>query len=244
MARIRSIHPGLLTDEGFMALGHAAFRLYMGLLMEADDQGIFEWKPITLKARILPAHNDDTIVLLAELSEHKLIGQFQEGAKLYGAIRNFMKYQRPRRPAIVHPLNTDMAAFVGRPPVRTAPVPVDDGSDAGSGDDIPDNVGKVSADGGGRMEEEGGRRKEVKYKFKGEIIKLSARDHERWRSAYSAIPDLDAELQRIDDRFQAKHPDNWFQAASAMLAAKHQKLAALQAQPPPRTRITPLGVGG
>lgn len=242
MARIRSIHPGLLTDEAFMALGHAAFRLYMGLLMEADDQGVFEWKPITLKARILPAHNEDVIALLAELTVAGCIRQHSANGKVYGAIRNFMKWQRPRRPTYLHPLAADIAAFVGKSSEQTDNIPADVGNDAPSTDDPPDTDGKVSADGGGRREEEGGRRKN--YIFAGSVVKLAARDYQNWRKAYSAIPDFDAELRRIDIALSARPADNWFVAASNMLAAKHQKLVALHSQPPPKTRTTPIGVGG
>lgn len=242
MARIRSIHPGLLTDEAFMALGHAAFRLYMGLLMEADDQGVFEWKPITLKARILPAHNEDVIALLAELTVAGVVRQYTANGKAYGAIRNFMKWQRPRRPTYSHPVPIDIAAFVGKPTEQTDSIPGNVGNDPPSTDNPPDIDGKVSADGGGRMEEEGGRRKN--YIFAGSVVKLVARDYSNWRKAYSAIPDFNAELRRIDIALSARPVDNWFVAASNMLAAKHQKFQAQRSQPPPRSRVTPIGVGG
>lgn len=250
MARIRSVHPGIFTDEAAMELSHAAFRLFIGLLTECDDQGVFEWKPVTLKARILPAHNEDVTALLGELAAHNFIARFEHGGKAYGAVRNFLKYQRPRRPTAVHPLPAELAPYVGKEVSSTAPIPDNVGNDDASTPPIPDIVGKVSADGGWRMEdgEEDGGKKKNKYRFAGEVVRLNARDYDRWRKAYSAIPDFDAELQRIDDQFRAKPPENWFIAASAMLAAKHQKLSAQAANAPPRrpasTVIPPLGVGG
>ncbi len=41
MARIRSIHPGLFTDEAFMALSLLARVVLPGLWTECDDQGVF-----------------------------------------------------------------------------------------------------------------------------------------------------------------------------------------------------------
>jgi hypothetical protein len=50
MSRIRSIHPGFFADETFVMLSPLARLFWIGLLTEADDQGIFEWKPVTLKS--------------------------------------------------------------------------------------------------------------------------------------------------------------------------------------------------
>lgn len=70
------------------------------------------------------------------------------------------------------------------------------------------------------------------YRFAGRVVRLTAKDHETWRQAFSAIPDLDAELTRIDAALSAAPAKNWFTACSAMLAAKHQKLVG--ARSPPR----------
>ena len=55
MARIRSVHPALFTDESFVSLSDSAQIFWVGLWCEADDQGVFEWKPLTLKMRTRPA---------------------------------------------------------------------------------------------------------------------------------------------------------------------------------------------
>lgn len=116
MARIRSVHPGLLTDEAFMTLTvehPLAVPLYIGLLMEADDNGVFEWKPLTIKARVLPATAGGILELLAALVENRFITQFEFEGRAYGAIRNFCKFQRPKKPHAVHPLPADMSLYVG-----------------------------------------------------------------------------------------------------------------------------------
>lgn len=142
MARIRSLHPGLFTDEAFMALSMASRVLLVGIWTEADDHGVFEWKPLTLKARILPADSVDAAVLLAEIEAANIIKR--DGA--FGLIRNFCKYQRPKKPTYRFPFSPTMAEYVSFAPTKPEPVPHQAGTSAG----------KPS-----QMEDEGGSKKEV-----------------------------------------------------------------------------------
>ena len=112
MARIRSIHPGIFTDEDFLEISDAARILLFGLWCEADDQGVFEWKVKTLKARIRPTDNDNVNELLGELEANQFVVRFDVAGKVYGAIKNFRKYQKPKKPVEVHPLPDDMREFV------------------------------------------------------------------------------------------------------------------------------------
>lgn len=116
MARIRSIHPGLLTDEAFMALtvdAPLAIALYLGLLMESDDEGIFEMKPMTIKARILPAVSADVVGLIDILVAHRFIALYEVDGRKLGAVRNFCRYQRPKKPHAVLPKTAFITAWVG-----------------------------------------------------------------------------------------------------------------------------------
>lgn len=113
MARIRSVHPGLFTDESFMSATPLARIVMIGLWTEADDNGVFEWKPLTLKARLLPADNADMAAMLDELAALNIICGFEHGVRSFGAIRNFRKYQRPKKPNAVHPLPSKIAVYVG-----------------------------------------------------------------------------------------------------------------------------------
>jgi glutathione S-transferase len=98
MARIRSIFPGLFTDEAFVSLSMAARVLLLGIWTDSDDQGVFEWKPVSLKMRIFSADNIDVVPLLAELVRADVIRQFSFEGKSHGAVRNFCKYQKPKSP--------------------------------------------------------------------------------------------------------------------------------------------------
>lgn len=112
MARIRSTHPGQWTDEEFVECQPLARLLALALRNEADDQGVFEWKPTTLKMRLMPADNVDVGALLAELETHRLVVKFEVAGKVYGAIRNFIQYQRVKKPSKVHPLPAELRKWV------------------------------------------------------------------------------------------------------------------------------------
>lgn len=113
MSRIRSVHPGLFTDESFMAASVYARVLMIGLWTEADDHGVFEWKPLTLKARLLPIDSVDVSQLLHELEGLGVCRRYEEAGKAYGAVRNFRRFQRPQRPSYQHPFPENMRSYVG-----------------------------------------------------------------------------------------------------------------------------------
>ncbi len=113
MSRIRSVHPGLWTDEAFVSLSGFARLLLIGVWTECDDKGVFAWSPLQLKMRILPADNVDTGELLAELIASGCVRKYEIGGKCYGAVRNFAKYQRPKKPNDIHPANAEILAFAG-----------------------------------------------------------------------------------------------------------------------------------
>ena len=104
MPRIRSIHPGQWTDEAFVECSPLARLLALGIRNEADDQGVFEWKPLTLRMRLFPADDVDVPALLDELISSGQVEPYEVDGKKFGLIRNFTKWQKPLSPQIVHPL--------------------------------------------------------------------------------------------------------------------------------------------
>lgn len=123
MARIRSVHPGLPTDEAYMSMSAYAKAAWPLLWMECDDQGAFEWKPIVLKARLLPADAVDFAALLDELAALNAIASYEVDGKRYGLVRNFAKFQRPKKPANKYPVPDSLRPFAGLPPIGTELVP-------------------------------------------------------------------------------------------------------------------------
>lgn len=124
MSRIRSIFPGIFTDDAYVSVSFAARWFVMGLMTDADDNGVFEWKPTQLKMKLLPADMCDVHDLLAELEGAFIIRRYTIGdpdvmarhAKrpvLLGAIRNFVRWQKPRRPKIIWPITKEIQEFVG-----------------------------------------------------------------------------------------------------------------------------------
>lgn len=151
MSRIRSVHPGLFSDEAFVSLSMSARLLQIGIWTEADDKGVFEWKPLTLKMKVFPADTfskEDMEAMLAELQMANTVKRFESDGRLYGAIRNFRKHQRPQRPNDVHPLPDELRKFVFLE--TKIPEPVHEHSVNGSGKSIQMD------DGGWKREDEGG----------------------------------------------------------------------------------------
>jgi hypothetical protein len=154
MSRIRSVHPGFFRDENLVPCSAFARLLYIGLGVEADDKGIFEWKPVQLKMSIFPGDNVDMPSLLAELVQAGNVRPFEHGGKRYGAIRNFRKYQKPKTPNDIHPMPDEVADYVAFPRIgeKSADEPItfprerenafqmEDGGEGEDGDTSPPSV--------------------------------------------------------------------------------------------------------
>lgn len=125
MARIRSIHPGMPSDEAYMSMTMPAKAAWPLLWTECDDHGVFEWKPIVLKARIFPADNIDFSVILTEYEALGCIECREIEGKKYGFIRNFCKFQRPKSPSYRFPFPNDARSFVGYSVKPTPAIPED-----------------------------------------------------------------------------------------------------------------------
>lgn len=112
MPRIRSVHPGLFTDEEFVSLSIPARIFLIGVWVDADDHGVFEWKPVSLKMRLFPADNIDVLALLEELCAANQVSQRECDGKQYGIVRNFCRWQRPKNPAYKHPFPPEWVEYV------------------------------------------------------------------------------------------------------------------------------------
>lgn len=113
MARIRSVHPGLFTDEDFVELSPEAALFWIGLLTECDDQGAFDWKPSTLKMRLRPSSVTRAETLLDELVKVDKVKRIEVDGRAYGLVRNFRKFQRPKKPNAIYPVPNEHRAYVG-----------------------------------------------------------------------------------------------------------------------------------
>lgn len=119
MARIRSTHPTQWTDAKFLSMSPMARLLTIAVRNEADDQGIFKWKPIELKIRLLPLDNVDMQALLSEMEAADQVRRYEINGAEYGIIRNFTKYQKPKSPNSLYPQPPE---FPKSPPPEPPPV--------------------------------------------------------------------------------------------------------------------------
>jgi hypothetical protein len=158
MARIRSIHPGLFTDEAFMSASAFARLLIIGIWCEAHDDGVFEWKPLTLKARIFPVDAVEVPALLDELVSLGFVKQFTSSGKSYGAIRNFRKFQRPKSPNASGVLPDDFRNYVGLDQGNSEPVPNHFPNASEKSPQMEDGGGRMKVKGKDEGEEKGGER--------------------------------------------------------------------------------------
>ena len=151
MARIRSVHPGFFTDEDIVSVSMTARICIIGLGIESDDKGVFEWKPLVLKMRLFPADNIDMDVILAELESADLVRKYSVDGKIYGAIRNFRKHQRPKTPNDIHPAPNKIRSYLCLPPAISE-------TGGGNVEQIPQKAENPPQmeDGGGRVEDGGG----------------------------------------------------------------------------------------
>lgn len=232
MSRIRSVHPGIWTDEDFVTLSSFARLLLIGLWNECDDKGIFEWKPVTLKMRLLPADNVDAAALLDEIAKAGAIMRYEIGGKAYGAVRNFGKFQRPKKPNDIHPATQVVLAFCGigsEPDALEADYSVNDFRT--SSPPVPHQfptAGEIAPqmeDGGGRGEEEG-----VKaYAFSAGVVRLKKSDYDDWRNRFHGIPDFDAELTALAGWLADQNDEKrrkWFATGAGWLNRRHQEAVA------------------
>lgn len=231
MARIRSVHPGLWTDEAFVCASPLARLLFIGIWNECDDMGSFDWSPVKLKMRILPGDSADVAELLGELEANGCLKRYEVDGKSYGAVRNFAKFQRPKKPNSLYPQPVEILYWVGTEArsTRDGSPPVPHQFPTAS------EIGRQMEDGGDKMEDGGEKKKEGARKrapaeeliFDGRVIRLRPADFDAWRKTYHAIPDLRAELTALDAWLLGQTDEKrrkWFHTVAGALNRKHQEI--------------------
>lgn len=233
MARIRSVHPGLFTDEAFVSLSADAQVLLIGLWTEADDQGIFEWKPVTIRMRLRPTKDGPVEPLLSEIEAANCIRRYEMNGRQLGAIRNFREYQRPKSPNSLHPTNDEIRKYTASKREISEIKAVEPPSIPPKGEIVPQMEGRGEK-GKEEKKERGGAAAPAdgKYVFAGRVARLTAEDFERWKKAYAAIPNFEAALQAADDYYADNPPPGgkWFFAVSNWLKRENEQALAKTAK--------------
>jgi hypothetical protein len=115
----RIIREGITTSEALSFVSFEAECLFYRLLVTADDFGLYDGRPVIVRARCMPLRDVTAAQVgewLRELAEHSLIVQYQADSRPYVAIPKFK--QRTRNAAPKYPLPDGWQAMDGQSPVN------------------------------------------------------------------------------------------------------------------------------
>jgi hypothetical protein len=135
MARIRSIKPDIYADEAFGNLSIGAQGLFIGLMTQADDEGLQRGTPQLIKSTLWPYKPDlaveDVEGWLTECENSGMIVRYMDGRRSCIALPNWLRHQRIQHPtpsALPHPpetpetpANTGPHEAYGKPTVSLTP---------------------------------------------------------------------------------------------------------------------------
>jgi hypothetical protein len=146
---IRAMKPEFFTHEGVSEMSINARYAELGLWTCCDWHGRFEWRPKTLKIRIMPFDNVDFEALMSEWVEHGFVEQYEVDGQTYGQVLNWEKHQainrREKDSNVVCPAPPAHIPSTCLPvPARAMSAGVGVGSDTGShiGSDSDNGQGK------------------------------------------------------------------------------------------------------
>lgn len=99
MARIRTVKPEFFRDEDLQDLeaahsGKYPMLVFSGLWGHCDKQGVFEWRPRTLKLDILPFLPFDMGETMELLRSQDFVRKYEIEGREYGFIPTFDEHQR------------------------------------------------------------------------------------------------------------------------------------------------------
>lgn len=119
MPRIRTIKPQFWFDEELATVSRDTRLLYIGLWNLCDDYGVFEWRPVKIKAQLFPYDSDiNTTDISKWLNDLKELGNVQffenHNSKAYGYIPTFQEHQLIKKPS--------QWRYPPPPPVQSQPI--------------------------------------------------------------------------------------------------------------------------
>jgi hypothetical protein len=103
MPRIRSIKPQFWLDEKLGGTARDVRLLYIGLWNLSDDRGVFEYRPMRIKAQLFPYDEDITEEIMTNWLNALIntgdIVKFVENGKSFGYIPTFLVHQPIEKPS-------------------------------------------------------------------------------------------------------------------------------------------------
>ena len=100
VARIRTIKPEFWTDGDLLRVSRDTRLFYIGLWNFSDDNGVLEYDPMGLKAKIFPIDKIDIEKLITELSSIGKVILYEVNNRKYLYLKNLSNHQiidRPRK---------------------------------------------------------------------------------------------------------------------------------------------------
>ncbi len=102
MGRIRTIKPELLEDERTASLAHEEWRLFVSLLLLADDYGNLRGNPRQIAGAVFWARDADVAQALDGLVVSGLVRAYTVRGQEYLAIAGWAKHQKVDKPGKPH----------------------------------------------------------------------------------------------------------------------------------------------
>lgn len=93
--RSRLVHPGLFENEVLGKLDPNCTILFVGLSCYCDREGLFEWRPERIAARLFPYRKIDINKALQALLDNGFIEKRSSNLGDIGCIPKFLSHQRP-----------------------------------------------------------------------------------------------------------------------------------------------------
>jgi hypothetical protein len=203
LARIRSVHPDLFLDEAFVSLSPAARLFLIGVWTESDDHGAFEWQPSRLRFKILPADGIAGDELLGELERANIIKKVDIDGRAYGLVRNFCRFQRPKKPTYKVDIPVEHRSFVALKADGSLPshhhitgLTQEVGEDGNNATKVVTHRSPTKGEISAQEKEEGGREKEKESKIN---IESSERESPAKRSE-APPPTATDSLSKVSDQ--------------------------------------------
>lgn len=221
MSRIRSVHPGLFTDEAFVSLSDAAQIFFIGLWTECDDQGAFEWKPVQLRLKLRGNRDGGVEGILAELEEANSIMSYEHNGRKFGLVRNFQRFQRPKKPNSTHFIPPQFRIYVGSSDASPEP---DGGETPPSSPPVPHQL-PTSGEKPPQMEDGGGRRKGKEEEGSERDARAPEVDPDHWKVVQGILETRNSEIDDWERDFL--HSIKW---KRTLTKAQRDSLASLQSK--------------
>jgi hypothetical protein len=235
MARIRSVHPGLFTDDAFVQLSDAAQVFLIGLWTECDDQGAFEWNPVKLRLKLRGIKDGSVEPILEELEACDCIKSYRYNGKQYGLVRNFQKWQKPKKPNSTYVIPAEFRTYVNPPKRNTEPVEnCDDDQDHQVTPEFPTGGEKSRQreEGGGRRLEGGDNLSLARENARAPEPKADVREDDppHWATVQTILATKAASLDQWETDFL--HSIKWAQTLTKPQREKLDTITARMASAP------------